>query len=159
MFVLSSLVTGPSFMSISWLILELGQFLFIKDWPEIWKFEIPLPEFCPISEGWSELGIPDLVQMSLIKSYWMLQNAKVTTFTVFLLLRQPLKQLFFNGWTCCLTILGSASVILVSSQSINFYITDKNVKIFVCCSKVLHWLFTWGTWQYNNTNSVNPKHR
>ena len=33
-FLLSSLVTGPSFMSITGLVLELWQFLFIKDWPE-----------------------------------------------------------------------------------------------------------------------------
>ena len=32
-FLLSSLVTGPSFMPISWL--ELRKFLLIKDWPEI----------------------------------------------------------------------------------------------------------------------------
>ena len=31
MFVLSSLVTGPSFMSIWWLLLDLWQFLFIKE--------------------------------------------------------------------------------------------------------------------------------
>ena len=48
-FLLSSLVTGPSFMSISSLVLVLWQFSFIRDWSEIWKPEIPLPEFCPIS--------------------------------------------------------------------------------------------------------------
>ena len=37
---LSSLVTGPSFMSISSLVLELCQFSFIKDRPEIGKSEI-----------------------------------------------------------------------------------------------------------------------
>ena len=44
-FVLSSLVTGPSFMSISWLAMEFWQFSFLKDWPEIRKLEIPLSEF------------------------------------------------------------------------------------------------------------------
>ena len=34
-FLLSSLVTGPSFMSISSLALELWQFSFVRDWPEI----------------------------------------------------------------------------------------------------------------------------
>ena len=34
-FLLSILVTGPSFMSISSLVLELWQFSFIRDWPEI----------------------------------------------------------------------------------------------------------------------------
>ena len=37
LFLLSSLVTGPSFMSISSLVLELWQFSFIRDWPEIRK--------------------------------------------------------------------------------------------------------------------------
>ena len=35
LFLLSSLVTGPSFMSMSSLVLELWQFLFIRDWPEL----------------------------------------------------------------------------------------------------------------------------
>ena len=35
LFLLSNLVTGPSFMSISSLVLELWQFSFIRDWPEI----------------------------------------------------------------------------------------------------------------------------
>ena len=45
-FFLSSLVTDPSFTSISWLVLELWQFLFVKNWsevrkslPNIWKAE------------------------------------------------------------------------------------------------------------------------
>ena len=73
-------------------------------------------------------------------------------------------QLFLNGRTCCLTKLGSTSTILVSSQSINFSITDnKNiVKIFVSRSKVLNWLFTWGhdsaitltQWTLNTDNST-----
>ena len=37
LFLLSSLVTGPSFMSVSLLVLELWQFLFWRDWPEIRK--------------------------------------------------------------------------------------------------------------------------
>ena len=35
LFFLSSLVTGPSFTSISSLVLELWKFSFIRDWPEI----------------------------------------------------------------------------------------------------------------------------
>ena len=46
-------------------VLELWQFLFIRDRPEIWKLEIPPSEFCPISEDWSELGIPNLARMFL----------------------------------------------------------------------------------------------
>ena len=83
-FLLWSLVTGISFMSISQL---LWQFLFIKDWPEIWKSKISPSEFYPISGDWSELGIPNLAWMSLIKCYWMPQNAKVI-YTISELLRE-----------------------------------------------------------------------
>ena len=51
---------------------------FIRDWPEIWKLEISLSEFCPISRDWGELEIPNLARMFLMKCYWMLQNARVT---------------------------------------------------------------------------------
>ena len=51
LFLLSSLVIGPSFMSIWSLVLELWQFHFIRDWPEIWKLGILLYEFCPISDN------------------------------------------------------------------------------------------------------------
>ena len=79
---LSVLVTGPNFVSISWLVQELWQFLGIKDWPEIWKSEILASEFCPIFEDWGKLGIPNLAGVPLIKCYWMLQKASVTGFTV-----------------------------------------------------------------------------
>ena len=61
--------------------LELRELSFTRDLPVIQKSEIPLSEFCPISGDWDELGIPNLAQMSLMKSYWMLQNARVTAFT------------------------------------------------------------------------------
>ena len=80
LFILSGLVTGPSFMSISWLVLELWQFLFIKGWPKIQKSEIPPSEFCPISWDLDKLGMPKLGQMFLIKFYWMLQNTRVKLF-------------------------------------------------------------------------------
>ena len=67
---LSSLVTSPSFMSISSLVFELLQFPFKKDWSEIRKSEIALSEFCPVSADWDELGIPPLGRTSLIKCYW-----------------------------------------------------------------------------------------
>ena len=88
LFLLSSLVTGPSFMSMSSLVLELWQFSFKRDWPEIRKSEIPLSEFCPIFGDWGELSIPNLARMSLIECYWMLKNLRVTAFTVFELLRE-----------------------------------------------------------------------
>ena len=80
LFFLSCLVTGPSFMSISSLVLELWQFSFIRDWPEIRKSDITPSEFCPISGDRGELGMPNLARMSLMKYYRILQNARVTAF-------------------------------------------------------------------------------
>ena len=37
---------------------------------------------------WGELWIANLARMSLIECYWMLQNSRVTAFTVFELLRE-----------------------------------------------------------------------
>ena len=76
----------PRSMSISSLVLLWWQFSFIRDWPEIRKSEIHPSEFCPISEDWGKLWIPNLARMSLIECYWMLQNSRVTAFTVFELL-------------------------------------------------------------------------
>ena len=59
-----------------------------RDWPEIQKLKIHSSEFCPISWDWDELGMPNLTRMSLMKCYWMLQNARVTAFTVSELLRE-----------------------------------------------------------------------
>ena len=72
--------TGPNFMSISLLVLELSQFLFIGDWPEIRKSEIPRSDFCPISGDCGKLRTSNLAWMSLMKCYWMLQNARVRYF-------------------------------------------------------------------------------
>ena len=88
LFLMSRLVNDPSFMSISSLVLELWQFSFIRDWPEIQKSEIPTSEFFPVSGDWGKLWIPNLARMSLIECYWMLQNYRVTAFTVFELLRE-----------------------------------------------------------------------
>ena len=87
-FFFSSLVTGPSFKSVSLLVLELWQFSSIKGWLEIWKSKISLSEFCPIAGDWGKLVIPNLSRMSLMKCYWMLQNAWFTAFTVSELLRE-----------------------------------------------------------------------
>ena len=56
---LSSFVTGPSFMSISLLVLELWQFSFIRDWPEIWKSEIH-----PVAGYWSMMKMPNFANFS-----------------------------------------------------------------------------------------------
>ena len=90
-FLLLRLLVSSSFMSISFLVLELWQFSFTRDWPEIWKSEIVQPEFCPKSGEWSKLEIPNLAWMSLMKRYRMLQNTKVTAFTVSELLRENQK--------------------------------------------------------------------
>ena len=70
------------------MVLELWQFLFIRDWPEIRKSELPPSEFFQISGDWGKLEIPNLAQIFLMKYYWMLQNARVTAFTVSELLRE-----------------------------------------------------------------------
>ena len=88
LFFLSSLVTGRSFMSISSLVLELWQFSFIRDWPEIRKSEIPSSEFCPISGDWDELWVPNLARMSVTECYWILRNSRITVSTVLELLRE-----------------------------------------------------------------------
>ena len=88
LFLLSSLVTRPSFMLISSLDLELWRFSFRRDWPEIRKSEIPPSKFDSISGYWDEHRIPNLARMCLIKCYWTLQNPRVTAFTVSELLRE-----------------------------------------------------------------------
>ena len=45
-------------------------------------------KFCPIYGDWGELGIENLERMPLMKCYWMLQDARVTSFTVFEGLRE-----------------------------------------------------------------------
>ena len=57
LFVWSSLVTGPSFMLISSLVLELRQFTFIRDSPEIQKPQILSSEFCKISRDWDQIRV------------------------------------------------------------------------------------------------------
>ena len=85
---LSSLVTCPSFMSVSSMVQELWQFLFIRGWPEIRKSEIPSSEFCPISGDWGTWTIPNLPRTSLIRFYWVLQNARIAALTASELLRE-----------------------------------------------------------------------
>ena len=88
LFLLSSLVTDPSFISILLVVLESWQFSFIRDWAETRKFKIPSSEFCPTSGDWAKLGLPNLARKCLIKCYCKLQNARITAFTVSELLRK-----------------------------------------------------------------------
>ena len=60
----------------------------MRYWPEFRKLKIPPSEFWPIYGDWDELGILNLAQISLIKCYCMLENARVTTFVVSELLRE-----------------------------------------------------------------------
>ena len=53
-----------------------------------WEVVNTPSEFCPISGDWDKSGIPNFAQMYLMKSYWMLQNARVTAITVSELLRR-----------------------------------------------------------------------
>ena len=57
LFLLSSLATGSSFIPISSLVLELWQFTFIRDWPEIRKWEIP-----------AFLVLPNILRMGQVRN-------------------------------------------------------------------------------------------
>ena len=71
---------------------ELWPFSFIKDWPETRKSETHLCDFCPVSRERRELGILKLARMRLMKYYWILKNARVTSFTISELLKENQKQ-------------------------------------------------------------------
>ena len=88
LFFLWSLVTGLSFMSISLLVQELWQFSFIREWSDIGKSKILAPLICQISGDWDKIGIINLARMYLMKIYWMLQNDRVTAFTLSQLLKE-----------------------------------------------------------------------
>ena len=62
--------------------------VYVKDWPEIRKLEIPPSGFHPMSGEWGGLWIPNLAQLYLIKGYWILQNLRVTDFSVSELLKE-----------------------------------------------------------------------
>ena len=87
-----NIITGSGVMTISFIISFMVSFIIsfksLPDWPEIRKSEIQPPEFCPISGDLGKLWTPNLAQMSLIKCYWMLQNAMVKAITVSELLRE-----------------------------------------------------------------------
>ena len=91
LFLLPSLVTGPSFhvsFRVSWFWCFNSFILYGIDKNQIDWIKCLLSEFCPISGDWDKSGIPNLEQMSLRKCSYMLQNARVTSFTVSELLRE-----------------------------------------------------------------------
>ena len=87
-FFLFGLVTGPTLIPISLLVLELWQFSFLRDWPEIRISEIRSSEFYPISGDCGELGKLNLACMNAELHYWILKSVRVTAYTVFELLRK-----------------------------------------------------------------------
>ena len=76
---LSSLITGPRFMSISRLFLELWNFSFIEDWKKIWRSEITPSDVFSIPRDRSDWVTPNLTLMFLIKCYWILLNVRFIT--------------------------------------------------------------------------------
>ena len=97
LFFLSLLVTGPRFMPVPLLVLELWQILFIRDWLEIQKSEKPV---LVLPNIWRLGGVKDTKfgRMSQMNSYWMLQNGRVPVFTVSKLLRE--NQQWGGAWEC-----------------------------------------------------------
>ena len=87
LFLYSSLVTGPSFMSISSLVLELWQFYFLRHWPESGDRNTP-SGFWPRSGDGGALWIPNLAQMTPIEYYWMLQHARGYSFNRFWVMKR-----------------------------------------------------------------------
>ena len=89
MFFLYSLITGPSSMSVSSLVLELWQFSFIRDWSEIRKPDITPSDFCPVSGDKGDLGIPNLARMSRMKCYRMLKNVSYSFYRFWVIKGKP----------------------------------------------------------------------
>ena len=114
------LVIGPSFMSISSLVPELWQFPFISDWPEIGKSKISPSKFDPIYGDWGELEIPNLAQLSPMKCYWILQDARVTAFTVSELLRENHQEGWGGGGEGKITLTISTQIRVKFVNAYNF---------------------------------------
>ena len=72
LFLLSSVVPGPSFMSISSLVQELWQFLFIRDWRKIRNWKYPRPSFVQ----YLETGTSKDTKFGMNVSNKMLLNAE-----------------------------------------------------------------------------------
>ena len=73
LFLLSCLVTGPSVMSISSLVLQLWQFFFIRDWPEIRSHKYPCLSFANI---WRLGPVRDTKFATNVSSEMLLNAAK-----------------------------------------------------------------------------------
>ena len=78
------------FMSISLLVLESWQFFYKGVTTNLETGNTPV-WICPISGDWGMLVVPNLARRFLMKCYWMLQNARVTVFTISELLRENIR--------------------------------------------------------------------
>ena len=87
-FLLSSLVTGPSFMSRSPLVLELWQLYLITDWPGIWKLKIPRLAFAQYLKNYQKLGIPNLARMSLTTCFLIASKSQGYSFYRFWVIKR-----------------------------------------------------------------------
>ena len=134
MILLSILVIGSSFMSVSWLVLELWQFPFMKNLQEIGKSEITPSEFFPIPGDWDESGIPKLARRFLIKCYWILQNPMVNAFTVSDILRENQHGKNYQFFLC------------------NFYHSHKKRKDSLETRAVFSWILVL-TWNFGGGRS------
>lgn len=70
-----------------------GSGVMTMDWPEIRN--IPCT-FCLIYGAWGQLGMSKLAQMSLMKFYWMQQNARLRAFTISQLSRKNQQRMQIN---------------------------------------------------------------
>ena len=73
-FTMSSLINGPSFKLISWLVLEFWQSSFIKDWPEMRKSEIH--PSCVLLNLWRLWHFRDIIFATNISNKMLLTTAK-----------------------------------------------------------------------------------
>ena len=90
LFPLSNLVTCPSYISISSLVLGLWQFSVFNflQWAQNPEIRNTPVWFLPNTWRLRRVRVSDLARMSLIKNYWKLQNARVTVFIISELLRE-----------------------------------------------------------------------
>ena len=130
---LSSVITGPSFMSILSMVLELWQFSFTRNWPETQK----IPPVWVLLNIWVDLGIPTLAQMSLIKCQCLLQIDRVTTLTISELIRVTQHRTIGGG------INYQPHTILLNPYFV-FYCDYWDIKLGTlylrCCSSCWRWL-------------------
>ena len=102
---------------------------------------MPTSESFPIFGDWGELWIPHLARRSLIECYSMLQNSRVTAFTVFELLRE--NQLVCvcvggGGGGGCMCSRKKIDIIFILCFQFDDAGTDKLTGISTLCSNELY---------------------